>query len=77
MMDGLHLMNGMGLMGVVFMAVFWLSIIVLAIWGLSILFPMPRQTVEEEALEILKQRFARGEISREEFEQARRTLNPT
>ncbi len=33
-----------------------------------------RPTTHDEALEILRQRYARGEISREEYEQAREVL---
>jgi uncharacterized membrane protein len=44
------------------------------VWGLSNVFSMRQPGVELDAQEILKQRYARGEISREEFVQARDVL---
>lgn len=35
----------------------------------------PKTELEEDALEILKKRFARGEIEREEFEERKKILN--
>jgi uncharacterized membrane protein len=49
-------------------------VILLIVWGLSAFFPQPRASVEPDALEILRRRFARGEISNEEYQQAREGL---
>lgn len=35
----------------------------------------PSATLKEDALDILRQRFARGEIEQEEFEERKRVLN--
>jgi putative membrane protein len=74
MMGGYGMMAGMGWLGMVTMALFWIGIIVLVVWGLSNLFPSRQPQTELDALEIVRRRFASGEISREEFEQARAAL---
>jgi putative membrane protein len=69
----------------VLMLVFWVAIIALAIWLLSNLFPQTTDTSPipfatqhndspESPLDILKRRYARGEISKAEYEQMRRDL---
>lgn len=75
MMGGMGMMAGMGWLGIVAMVLFWLGVILLSVWGLSALFPIQQSTATPDALEILRQRFARGDISREEFEQARQLLH--
>lgn len=76
-------MNGaygtyMGLGG--FGWIFWLAIAVIIIWLVFrvILGGHNKATfgvhMEEDALEILKKRYARGEISKEEFEEKKKTL---
>jgi putative membrane protein len=77
MMSGSGLMAGMGWPGVLMMLLLWAGAIALILWGVSSLFPSERVHVEDEALEILRQRYARGEISREEFLQASETLRPS
>ncbi len=74
MMGGYGMMAGMGWLGMVVMALFWIGVIVLIVRGLSKAFAAqpPRITIDPE--QILKQRYARGEISREEFTQAREVL---
>ena len=74
MIGGYGLMAGMGWLGILTMALFWIGIIALVVWGLSNLFPSRQLQTELDALEILRRRFAGGEISREEFEQARAAL---
>jgi putative membrane protein len=63
--------GGMSLM----MLLFWIGPIALVVWGVAALRrgqqPPPR---EETPLDILRRRYASGEISQEEFEQAGRTL---
>ena len=76
---------GFGGLGLVLMIFFWVAIIGLAVWLLSSLFPRAKTTSShlftaqrsapsESPLEILKQRYARGEISRAEYEGVRRDL---
>ena len=74
MMGGYGMMAGMGWLGLLLMALFWIGVILLVVWGLSNAFPRRRQAVEPDAEELLKRRYARGEISREEFVQAREAL---
>jgi putative membrane protein len=71
MMSGFGM--GLGGFGFLLMAVFWIAIIAAAIWLLSNLFPKssasqsPGKTAES-AVDILKRRYAHGEIGREEYE---------
>ena len=76
MMGGFGLTAGFGWLGMLVMGLFWVGVIVLVVWGLSSLFSSRQQpNVTPGAEEILKQRYARGEISREEFLQAREALH--
>jgi putative membrane protein len=67
-------MAGLGWLGMLTMLLFWIGVIVLIVWGLTHVFSTRQPSVELDVEEILKQRFARGEISREEFLQAREAL---
>ena len=72
-------MMGMwGWMGYAVMVVFWsLLIVVLVLWVKSWLEqgrPGSASREPESAVEILKKRYARGEISKEEFEEKRKDL---
>jgi len=77
--DGLGWGGGWGLIGAAHMLLWWVLIIlgiaVLAKWLLS---PGGRErgTGGGNALEILKERYARGEIGKDEFEQKKRDLGP-
>jgi len=66
--DGYH---HMGWTGGWWMILFWLGVAVLIIWGLRVLFfETPRERRSNEplsALEIARQRYARGELSRDEY----------
>jgi putative membrane protein len=77
---------GFGGYGIIYMLIFWVVIIGLAVWLLSNIFPKgtddvsPRPTTRqndppESPLEILKRRYARGEISKAEYEEMRRDLD--
>jgi putative membrane protein len=74
MMGGYAMMGGFGWLGMLTMLLFWIGVIALVVWALSTLVPARQATVEPDAEEILKRRYARGEISREEFVQARDAL---
>ncbi len=66
--------------GLIFSLVLLASIIGLAIWLITYLFPdisdtFPgRHIAQDSPLDILKQRYARGEISKSEYDEMRRTL---
>ncbi len=55
------------------MALFWAGTILLIIWGVRQITRSSRQD-GSRALEILEERYARGEIDREEFESRRHDL---
>ena len=75
---------GFGFGGIV-MVIFWVAVIGVAVWLLSLLFPrathsassggtLQRTDTLESPIQILNQRYARGEITKEQFEQMRRDL---
>lgn len=72
-----HMHEGAGwwmLFGWLWLAIFWGGIIALGIW---IVRKLTERGVSEKgnlALDIAKQRYARGEISRGEFEQIKKDL---
>ena len=74
MMGGYGMMGGMGWLGMLLVGVFWIVVIALVIWGVVNLLHIQQTLSEPDAQETLKRRYARGEISREEFEQARTAL---
>jgi len=69
---------GMGF-GIVFMLLFWgliiLGVVALIRWLLTQSSPS-RSSRDKTPLEIVQERYARGEIEREEFEQKKRDLAP-
>lgn len=73
MMHG-AMIAGMNWLGMVAIPLVWIGMIALILWGVLRLFPQPRTHFESDALEIVQRRFARGEISREEYLQAVETL---
>ena len=70
---------GFGGLGILFMLIFWVVVIGLGVWLLANLFPKistntSPQNAPDSPVEILKRRYARGEISREEYERMRQEL---
>ena len=74
MMSGIGLMGGLGWLGMFTMLLFWAGVLALLIWGAVNLFPTRSLATEMDAITIVRQRFARGEISREEYLQVVETL---
>ena len=64
-------------MGMGLMFLFWIAVILLVIWAVRSLFPRVTSTRRDQALEILRERYAAGKIDAEEYEQARATLEKT
>lgn len=60
-----------------FMWIFWILLILAIIWLAKVFFSNSdnQEKRSKSAEEILKERYARGEIDREEFEQKRKDLN--
>lgn len=63
---------GLGMMVLGFL--FWVAMIVALVLGIRWLVRQGRPEAGDSALEILRQRYARGEINREEFEAKRKDL---
>ena len=59
------------------MWIFWILIIIVLVWFVAFTTRRNNDSSgnEKSALDILKERYARGEIDREEFEQKRKDLN--
>jgi len=68
------MMTGFGMIGGLFMIVFWGGLIALVVWLVIKLFPGVRGQSnfssgnEMKARDILDQRYAQGEINREQYE---------
>lgn len=70
---------GMGWIGMIFMAAFWIAVIVGIVFLIRWLMVSTGSAgiggkADESALEILKKRYARGEIKKEEFEEKKKDL---
>lgn len=72
---------GMGLWGIFFMILFWGGLLMVAVWLVGLMFPTKNHespTPKDSRLsatEILKNRYARGEITATEYETMRETLH--
>ena len=62
---------GWGWLGMASMVVFWVAIIFLAVWAVR---RLTGDEPEGKAEQVLKERFAAGEIDRDEFESRQRVL---
>lgn len=68
---------GMGLLGVIFMILFWVLIITGVFYLIKLLVGTTSNTgspPKETAEEILKKRYARGEINKEEFNRMKKEV---
>ena len=63
-----------GVVGVIFMLLFWAGLIALIVWGIKTLTRGGGTTSRSTPLDIAKERYAKGEISKEEFEQIKKSL---
>lgn len=67
--------------GIIWMLLFWGGLILLAVWLITVLFPTGSQLSSGNtsdnpigARDILDQRYARGELSREQYDEMRQTI---
>ena len=73
-MMGMGFGMGFGILGLLFMLVFWGGLILLAVWLVRALFSsnsgrdLNAGGKDQNARQILDQRYARGEIRREQYE---------
>ena len=76
---GMHPMWGFwgvwGIAMMLFMLLFWGLVIAGVVLGIRWLLGQGRESRSDTALEILRQRYARGEINKEEFETKKRDLS--
>ena len=76
---GMHPMGWMGGIwgiGMMFMMLlFWILVIVALVFGVRWLRRDQKERRGDSAMEILRQRYARGEINKEEFEDKKRDLS--
>lgn len=77
MMNGIGMYGSGWLIGMSMMLLFWVLIVLLAIWVVRNLFPHQVSAGRDQALEILRQRYAAGEIDAAEYERACAQLKET
>ena len=71
----MHDFGGWGMLfGGIWMLVFWGGLIALIVWGITRL-TKHESTTKYTPLEIAKERYARGDISKEQFEQIKHDLH--
>lgn len=61
--------------GGVWMVIFWVGLIALIVWGITRLTRRNGSSSKHNPLDVAKERYARGEISKEEFEQIKKDLS--
>lgn len=69
--------GGFGWMGPLMwlaMFLFWSGLIVLTVWAVRSFFPRDRRSDTDVAQDVLRRRYAAGEISEAEYQQAIKTL---
>ena len=70
-----HYDTGMGWWMIAWMVVFWGVLIALIVWGIRKLTERGDSTRKQDPLNVVKERYARGEITKEEFEQLKKDLS--
>lgn len=56
------------------MVLFWIGIVVLAVWAAGSLFPRAPEGVQSSPREILQSRYARGELTRDQYQEMLKEL---
>lgn len=65
---------GGGILGILFMILFWAAVILLIVWLYRQIRGTGVEGVSKSALDILKERYAKGEITKEEFQEMKKEL---
>jgi putative membrane protein len=72
----MHDFGGWGMLfGGIWMLVFWGGLIALVVWGVNRLTKRDDSKVQNTPLEIAKERYARGEVTKDQFEQIKKDLS--
>jgi putative membrane protein len=66
---------GMGFFGWIFMVLFWAGVILLIVWLVRQNSNQENRTERRTPSDILKERFAKGEISKKEFDEMKKELS--
>lgn len=67
---------GFGILGAVISLIFWILVIIAIVFLIKyLLYRGHREESEEDALEVLKKRYAKGEISNEEYDKMKKELD--
>ena len=72
-----YMHEGMGwwmAFGGIWMVVFWGVLIALIVWGITKISKRDESIPKHDPLNVAKERYAKGEISREEFNQIKKDL---
>ena len=72
---GMHPMWGWGVGMMFVMCIFWAFVIVALVFGIRWFMAQGPRARSDSALEILRQRYARGEIEKDEFDAKRKALS--
>jgi putative membrane protein len=71
--DGYGMNPGMWILGSLVMVLFWGGLILLVVWAIRTS-AAKREVSSDSGLEVLRRRFAAGEITQDEFDKMRRVL---
>ena len=73
--DGYGVNPWMWVVGSLMMVLFWGGLILLFVWAVRVNRGAHAEGSSENAIEVLKRRFAAGEITQDEFDKTRRVLH--
>jgi putative membrane protein len=72
---GTGMMGGFGFLGIFFWILVIMGIVWLVVWLIRRVPQLQQTSNDESAMDILKKRYARGEINREEYEEKKKLLS--
>ena len=65
---------GFGGQWLIWAFLFWVGVVFMVVWAVMRLFPGRSRADEDEPVEILRRRYASGEITREQYDEMRQVL---